>query len=73
MFAHEPAGGQVEDLLRGIDGLKAQSKSSSGLSSRNCGRFHAAVDEPLVAHQQFVLQDEFQELGMAELMAGGFL
>ena len=57
----------------GIDGLNDQSNSSSGFSSRNCGRFHATVDQPLVAHQQFVLQDEFQELGMAELMAGGLL
>jgi hypothetical protein len=27
----------------------------------------------LVAHVQFVLADEFQELGVAELVGGGFL
>ena len=37
------------------------------------GRLHAAVDLPLLAHQQFVLQDQLQELGMAELVAGRFL
>ena len=72
-LADEAAGGQVEDLLRLIDGLNDQSKSSSGFSSRKLGRLDAALDLPLLADQQLVLQDQLQELGMVELVAGGFL
>jgi hypothetical protein len=42
-------------------------------SSRKLSRLHAPVDLSLLAHQQFVLEDQFQELGVAELVAGGFL
>ena len=34
---------------------------------------HAALDEPLAADEQLILQDEFEEFGVRQLMAGGFL
>jgi len=37
------------------------------------GGLGAAGDQSLVANQQFILQQKFKELGVTELMAGGFL
>ena len=37
------------------------------------GGLDPAADQPLLAHGQFVLQDQFQELGMVELMPGRLL
>ena len=56
-----------------MDGLKDQSKSSSVFSSRKQRRLHAAGDQPLLTHRQFILEDQLQELGVAEVVAGGLL
>jgi hypothetical protein len=32
-----------------------------------------ALQKPLAAHRQFILANEFQELGVAESIGGGFL
>lgn len=37
------------------------------------GGFDAAGEQAFVAHGQLILLDQLQELGMAELMADGFL
>ena len=57
----------------GIDGLNDPVEFVQRLQFAEGGRLHAAIDLPLVAHQQLILQDQFQELGVAELVAGGFL
>jgi hypothetical protein len=37
------------------------------------GGFGAASQHPLVTHVQLILQDEFEELAVAETTGGGFL
>ncbi len=54
-----------------IDGLNDQLNWSKGLTSRN--RAALTGDQTLLAHQEFILKDQFQELGVAELVTGGFL
>jgi hypothetical protein len=36
-------------------------------------RLHASLDLPIVAHRQFILEDQFQELLMVEMIACRFL
>ncbi len=36
-------------------------------------RSHPALDQPLAAHEQFVLEDQLQEFVVAEIVAGRFL
>ena len=72
-FADEPAGGQVEDLLPLDRRIEGEVEFVERLQFAELGRLHAAVDLPLLADQQLVLQDQLQELGVAELVAGRFL
>ena len=62
-----------KSCFRWIDGLNDQSKLVERLHFAEGGGLHAAVDQSLAANQQFVLQDQFQELGVAEVVAGRFL
>ena len=72
-FADEAAGGQVEDLRSFDRRIEGEVEFVERLQFAELGRLHAAVDLPLLADEQFVLQDQFQELGVAELVAGRFL
>lgn len=56
-----------------MDGLNAKSNCFERLQFTELRRFHAALDLPLLADQQLILQDQFQELRMVELMASRFL
>ena len=56
-----------------IDGLNDQSKSSSGLQLAEQRRLDAPLQLAVGPHRQFVLQDQFQELGVAQAVAGGLL
>ena len=72
-LADEPAGGQVEDLLAGDGRIERPVELVESLQFAEGGRLHAASDLPFFADEQLVLQDQFQELGMAQLMPEGFL
>jgi hypothetical protein len=72
-LADEAAGGQIEDL-RALDrGIEREVEFVQRLQLSELSRFDAAVDLPLLADQQFILNDQFQELGMAELVPSRFL
>ena len=53
-----------------IDGLNDQSKSSRVFSSRNDAALTRRPHLPVATHRQFVLQDQFQELGVVQAVAG---
>ena len=59
--------------LRLIDGLNAKSNSSRVLEFPEAGGLDAAGDQPLVANEQFILQQQLQELDVGKLVAGGLL
>lgn len=44
-----------------------------GLEGAEVGGFGAADEHPLMTHIEFVLEDEFEELTVAEACGGGFL
>ena len=73
MIANEPAGGQVEDRLLRQRRVERPVELVERLDFAEGGRLHATIDQPLVADHQLVLQDQFQELGVAQVVAGGFL
>jgi hypothetical protein len=56
-----------------IEGLNCQSKSSSVLSFRKLGGLQVPLHLAVLADQQFILQDQLQELRRGQAVAGGFL
>ncbi len=72
-FTDEPAGGQVEDLFAVDRRIKAPVKVLQGFEAAEVGGLGASIHQALVADVQFVLADQFQELGVTEPVGGGFL
>ena len=72
-FADEAAGGQVEDLLAWDRRVERPVEVIERLEFAELGPLHTAFDLSLIADQQLVLQDQLQELGMAQLVTGRFL
>ena len=71
-FADEPTGGQVVDLLLVDRWIEREVKVLERLELAKGSRLDPPADEPIRTHDQFVLQDQFQELGMGQLVAGCF-
>src|SRR5215470_10957490 len=72
-FADEAARSQIENLSAFDGRIEGEVEVIERLQLAKAGRFHAAIDLPLLPHEQLILQDKFQELGMVELMPGRFL
>lgn len=43
------------------------------LEFTEAGGLHTTGDEPVIADEQLILEHEFQELGVSEVIAGRFL
>ena len=72
-FADEAARRQVEDLLLLDRRVEGPVEVVQGFQLAEASGLDAPVQLPLAAHDQFVLQDQFQELGVVEMVAGRFL
>ena len=72
-LADEAARARSKTCFFLIDGLNDQSNSSRVFSSRNCAALTRRLQLPVGTHHQFVLQDQLQELGVVEAVAGGLL
>src|SRR5437660_6363495 len=59
--------------LRLMEGLKAPIKILQRFEVAKAGGLLAPFQKPLLAHVQFVLQEQFQELNVRQLMGAGFL
>ena len=72
-LADEAAGGQVVNLLLLEGGVERPVEAVEGLEFAEAGGLDAALEEPVGTHGQLVLQDQLQELGVVEAVAGGLL
>ena len=72
-LAEVSAGGQFEDLFAVDRRVELPVEVFEGLKGTEVGGFGAASQHSLVAHVEFVLQDQFEELAVAQAGGGGFL
>jgi hypothetical protein len=72
-FADELAAGQVKNLLFVNGGIEAPIKVFERFEGVEVGGLGAAFQLTLLPDVEFVLQDEFQKLGVAQTVGGGFL
>lgn len=73
VLAEVLAGGEVVDLAAGEAGLEAEVEGVEAALLTEAGLLAAAVQGAAVADVEFVLEEEFKELGGGELMGGGFV
>ena len=72
-FTEEATAGQIIDLLL-VDGpVKRPFELVERLLVPEHGRLGAALDQTVAADEQFVLENEFEELGVRQLVTGGLL
>ena len=69
----EPPRGQVEDLPAFDRRVEREVELVQRLVFTEAGGLDAAGDQPLIAHQQLVLQQKLEELAIAQVMTGGLL
>ena len=72
-FADKLAAGQVKNLFFVNGGVEAPVEVLQRFEGVEVGGFGAAFHLALLADIEFVLQDEFQKLGVAQTVGGGFL
>jgi len=72
-FADELAAGQIENLLSVNGGVEAPVEIFQRFKAVEVGGLGAAFQLALLADVEFVLEDEFQKLGVAQSVGGGFL
>jgi hypothetical protein len=72
-FTDKPARGQIVNLLFVDGGIEAPVEVVQGLQAAEVGGLGVAIDLALLADVEFVLTDEFEELGVAQTIGGGFL
>jgi len=73
VLADELAGAQVKNLASLNGGVEAPIKILQRFEVAKAGGLLAPFQKPLLAHVQFVLQEQFQELNVRQLMGAGFL
>ena len=73
VVADEMACGHILDLFFWEGGIEVPVEIFKGTTVTEGGDFSASLDETLVANEEFVLEDKFQELQMSELVGLGFL
>ena len=69
VFADEPAGGQIIDLFLLDRGIELPVEVLQGLEVPEGRDLDASLDLTLLSDQQFILEDQFQELGMRQMVA----
>ena len=72
-LTNELAGRQVIDLFARDGGIEVPVKVLQGPEVAEVGGLGPPSQEPFFAGVEFVLDDQFQELGVAESVGGGFL
>jgi len=73
VLTDELAGGQLEDLAAFDGGVEAPVKVLQRFEVAETGGGFAPFQPTLGAHVQFVLQEQFHELNVRQLMGSGFL
>ena len=73
VFSEEASGGQLEDHFAGNSGVKAPVEVLQTFRMPEGSRLGASPELSLVTDVEFVLKDEFEELGVGELVGGSFL
>jgi hypothetical protein len=73
MASDDFAGGQVENLFPANRPVEVPVEVFQRFLFSEAGRASAAGDLSLVSHGQFVLEKQFQELGVVEPIRGRFL
>ena len=72
-LANELAGGQVVDLFAGDGGIEAPVKVLQRFEAVKVSGLGAAAEQAFLAHVEFVLEQDFQELFVAQAVGRGFL
>ena len=72
-LANELAGSQLINLLALDGGIKSPIEVFQGFVIAEARGFGAFLNDPLLADVEFILEDQFQELFMGQLMSVGFL
>lgn len=67
------AGGEIVDPAAGDAGLEAEVEALEAAGLAEAGLLAAAMKGAAVADVEFVLEEQFEELGVGELMGGGFV
>src|SRR5271168_2612169 len=67
------AGCQFIDLLAGDAGIETPVEVFEGLEGTELGRLGSQRESALFPHVEFVVQDEFEELGMGEPVGSSLL
>jgi hypothetical protein len=73
MLAHETSCSQVEDERLLNPWIERPVEVLEVLDSRDMGLFKTPGKEPISASVEFILDEQFQEVGEGELMMDGFL
>jgi len=71
-LVEEASGGQVVDLSAVDAGVEAEVEGVEGPPFPEVGDLGAPLDLALLAHVEFVLEEQFEELEVVELVAAGF-
>ena len=72
-FTDELAHGQLVNVFLVNGGVEAPVEVVQRFECPKVGCFGVASEHPLLSHIQFVLQDQLQELTVAEAIGAGFL
>jgi hypothetical protein len=73
VFSKEASGGQLEDHFAGNSGVKAPVEVLQTFRMPEGSRLGASPKLSLVTDVELILEDEFEELGVGELVGGSFL
>ena len=72
-FADKPAGGQIKNLFLVDGGVEAPVEVVQRFQVAEVRQLGMTFHLPLLPDVEFVLTDEFEELGVAQAIGGGFL
>lgn len=72
-FFNKLAVGQLLEVLFWKGDIEVPVKVLEGSLFSEAGELGSALDEALLSHGQFILEDKFKELGMGEVVIPGFL
>ena len=72
-LANEPARRQFKNLLAIDVGIELPIELLKGFQMPEVGGLRAPFERPFLAQGQFILQDQFQEIRMAQPVGGRFL
>ena len=73
MLAHEVARRQLEDWLFGNVRIEAPIELIERLDLTELGGLDAALQLAIGTHREFVVEDQFQELAMIEMIGDGLV